>query len=71
LEINITALNSSSPTVWEMIAAFVPGSIVVFSVLPRWNGVSKLSFSKKVLDLQNKYLITDINNNNNKKINKT
>jgi uncharacterized membrane protein len=34
-------------TVWGTTAAFVPGS-VVFSVLPRWIGVSKLSFSKKI-----------------------
>jgi hypothetical protein len=70
MEINITALNSSSllsPIVWWIIAAFVPGSIIVFSVLPRWNVVSKLSFSKKILDLQNKCLITDISNTNNKK----
>jgi hypothetical protein len=53
--------NSSSPlfpTVWGTIAAFVPGSVFVFSVLLRWNEMSKLSFSKSRLNLQNKYLIT-------------
>jgi hypothetical protein len=40
-----------------------PGSVVMFSVLPTWNGVSLLSFRKKRLNPQNKYLIT-VNNNN-------
>jgi hypothetical protein len=57
------------PTIWGLLAAFISGSLVVLSVLPRWNGVSRLSFSKKRLNLQNKYLITV--HNNNKKINKT
>jgi hypothetical protein len=62
------AFNSYSPlypTVRQMISAFVPGSHTVFSVLPRWNGLSKLSFSKRRLNLQNKYFIT-INKNNKK-----
>jgi hypothetical protein len=53
------------PAVMGTLAAFVPGSVVVFSVLPGLNGVSKLNFSKKGLNLQNKSLIT-VNNNNNK-----
>jgi hypothetical protein len=57
----------SSLTVRGTVAAFVPCSVVVFSVLTRWNGVSKLIFRKKSLNLQN-YLITIANNNNNKKI---
>jgi hypothetical protein len=44
-------------TVWRTIAAFVLGSIVVFSVLSRCNRVSKLSLSKRRLNLENKYLI--------------
>jgi hypothetical protein len=62
--------NSSSPlypSICGMITAFVSGIIVMFSVLPRWNEVSKPNFSKKRLNLQNKYLITV---NNNKKVNK-
>jgi hypothetical protein len=59
-------LNSSSPlysTVCGTMTAFVSGSVVVFSLLPRWGGISQLSFSKKSLDPQNKYLIA-VNNNN-------
>jgi hypothetical protein len=33
-------------TFWGAIAAFVPCPLVVFSVLPRWSGASKLSHSK-------------------------
>jgi hypothetical protein len=62
-------VNNSSTlysTVWGMVAAFLPGS-VVFSLLTRWNGVSRLSIIKKMLNLQNKSLITVNNNNDNKK----
>jgi hypothetical protein len=54
-------VNSSSslhPTVWLTIADFVAGSVVV--------RMPKLSFSKRGLNLQNKYLIRVNNNNNNK-----
>jgi hypothetical protein len=66
--------NSSShlyPVIQGMIAAYVPDFIVMLSALTSWNGVPKLSFSKKRLNLQNKYLITVNNNNSNKKVNKT
>jgi hypothetical protein len=49
------------------VAAFVPRFVVVFSVLARWNELFKLSFSKKRLNLQQKYLIRVNNNNNDKK----
>jgi hypothetical protein len=42
-------------------------AVVVFSVLPRWNRVFKLSFSEEGLNLQSKYLIIVNNINNNKK----
>jgi hypothetical protein len=44
-------------TVLGTAATFIPNSVVI-SVLRRWNEMSKLSFSKKWLHFQNKYLIT-------------
>jgi hypothetical protein len=56
------------------IAAFISGFIAVFQVLPRWNGLSRLSLRQEKSGSQNnKYLITiqpkfmtynNINNNN-------
>lgn len=55
-------------------AVCIPGSILAFTMLPRWNGESKLIIQQEKTNLQNnKYLITVIpkfmtyNNNNNKK----
>jgi hypothetical protein len=59
-----------------MVAAFIPGSIVMFTVLHRWNWVSKLKPSARNAESQkNKCLITIKhksmtyhNDSNNKKI---
>jgi hypothetical protein len=43
-------LSSSSmllSTLYIGTAAFIPGSIVMFTTLPRWNGVSKLKPSAR------------------------
>jgi hypothetical protein len=60
--------NSSSPFTLTDWGTICPCSVVAFSMPHRWNRVSKLRFSKKRLNLQNKYLITVNNNNNNKQI---
>jgi hypothetical protein len=39
-----------------MVTAFVPGSVVVFTMLPRWNGVAVLW--KKAESQNDKYLMT-------------
>jgi hypothetical protein len=53
-------------------AAFIPGSCVVFTMLPSWTGVSELLalLSRENLNLQNKYLIKNDNNNTKKKNNR-
>jgi hypothetical protein len=73
-------VSSSSPLVpahyFRMVVVFITGSIVMFTVLLRWNGVSKLKPSarnaesqknKRLITIKHKFM-TYHNNSNDKKI---